>query len=453
MLPRTMNESAVANRPNQSNHPAPVPQFSRRRFLTGVTSGGIALASAAATAPFITRGATSAGGARKKIALVGTVVFTHSHAQHFIDRHAIGYTWKDGWHRPEVDLVSLYIDQFPEGDLARSRAAKYHLPIYPSIREALCLGGSKMAVDGVVLIGEHGKYPRNERGQTLYPRHAFFKEIVKVFEESGRSVPVFNDKHLSTDWSKCVEMVEDSRRLKFPFLAGSSLPVTRRLPAIDMPYDTPLRESLCAGYGGVDSYDFHGLETAQCMSERRRGGEVGISSVLALKDAKVWEHMANRPDTQRLLVHALTRSHNLPVVDGYPTGPVTYEWARNAFPNPIAYFIRHRDGFQTTLFLLPIRDFNYAGLRSDRDEIISCQMYLPMPGQSATTADFFNPLAHHIERMVIERRAPYPVERTLLTSGMTLAAVESLHRGQVPVETPEMAVKYKAPRKSQFWAD
>ena len=180
---------------------------------------------------------------------------------------------------------------------------------------------------------------------------------------------------------------------------------------------------------------------------------MGISSVLALKDAKVWEYMASRPTTQRLLVSALTRSHNLPVVDGYPTGPVTYEWARQAFPNPIAYFIQHRDGFKTAMFLLPIRDFNYAGLRSDRDEIIACQMYLPMPGQSATTADFFNPLVHHIERMVIENRAPYPVERTLLTSGMTLAAVESLHRGQVVVETPQMAVKYKAPKKSQFWAD
>ena len=33
---------------------------------------------------------------------------------------------------------------------------------------------------------------------------------------------------------------------------------------------------MCVCYGGVDSYDFHGLETAQCMSERRRGGEVGI---------------------------------------------------------------------------------------------------------------------------------------------------------------------------------
>lgn len=419
---------------------------SRRGFLGTVAGTAAILASGSApAAPRRPRGG------RPRIALLGTIMTRHSHAQHFIDRFLMGYGWRPGWRKPEVDLVSLYIDQFPEGDLARARARQYGVPLHGSIREALCLGGKSLAVDGVVIIGEHGTYPRNEKGQTLYPRHAWFKEVVRVFEESGRAVPVFNDKHLSTDWARCTEMVEDSRRLGFPFLAGSSLPVTWRLPAVDLPYGAPLRESLCACYGGVDSYDFHGLETAQCMSERRRGGETGIRSVHAVKGAKVWELMDPRPDTQRLLVSALSCSHNLPVENGFPSAPVSYEWARKTFDNPIAYFIDHRDGLRTTMFLLPIQDFNYAGLRADNDSVIACQMYLPMPGHGSTTADFFNPLVHHIERMVIENRAPYPVQRTLLTSGMTLAAVESLYRGQVPVETPEMAVRYRAPRESTFW--
>jgi hypothetical protein len=248
-------------------------------------------------------------------------------------------------------------------------------------------------------------------------------------------------------------MVADARRLGFPFLAGSSLPVTWRQPAIDVPKGTPLTESVCAGYGPVDSYDFHGLETAQCMSERRKGGESGIASVHALKGPKVWELTAARPATQRLLVSALSRSHTLPVDNGFPSAPVTFNWARSVFPDPIAYFIDHHDGFRTTLFLLPIQDFNYAGLRGDTAEIIACQMHLPMPGSGATTADFFNPLVRHIESMIVENRAPYPVERTLLTSGMTLAAVESLHRGQVPVPTPEMNVRYEATEHSTFWRD
>lgn len=413
--------------------------WSRRSFLLGSAAAAIAHA-----APPI---------ARKKIALIATTVFERSHAQHFIDRFALGYAWAGEWRRPEVDLVSLYVDQFPENDLARGRSKRYNIPIHSSIAGALTLGTGRLAVDGVVIIGEHGDYPVNEKGQTLYPRYEFFKEVVRVFEASGRSVPVFNDKHLSTDWRKCVEMVADSKRLGFAFQAGSSLPVTRRLPAIDLPWGAPLAESVCVGYGGVEKYDFHGLETAQCMSERRQGGEVGIRSVQALRGDRMWEHAAGLKETRRLLVAALTRSHTLPVEEGYPAAAVSFDWVRRVFPDAYAYFIEHRDGFRTTLFMLGVRDFNYAGLNRDTGEITSCQMFLPMPTTVATTADFFNPLVHHIERMVIEGRAPYPVERTLLTSGMVIAAVESLHCEGRRIETPEMEVRYTVPKQSLFWQD
>ena len=408
---------------------------SRRCFLAQST--------ALVLTPTIARGDTP----RKKVAFIGTEVRTRSHSQHFLDRMTLGYNWAGQWIAPRIDVASVYVDQFPEGELARERVARHKLKLFPSIEEALCLGGSRLAVDGVVLIAEQGRYPRNDKGQKLYPRYEFFKRVVKVFEQSGRSVPVFNDKHLSTTWARCREMVDDSRRLGFAFLAGSSLPVTWRLPQVDMPLDAPLVESVCVGYGGVDGYDFHGLETAQCMSERRQGGEQGIVRVHVLRGPALWQALAaeDRKTTRRLMVAALNRSHNLPVETGYVSNAVTFEWARTAFPRMLAYFIDHVGGFRTTLFLAPIHDFNYAGLRGDNGEIVSCQMYLPMPGQGATTADFFNPLVRHIEDLVINSRANYPVERTLLTSGMVIAAVDSLHRGQVPVETPEMVVRYKAP--------
>lgn len=417
--------------------------INRRRFLAG--------SSALMMAPGLAR----ADSPRKKIAFIGTEVRTHSHAQHFLDRLTLGYNWAGRWVAPRVEVASVYVDQYPEGDLAKGRIARHHLQPYPTIEEALTLGGPDLAVDGVVIIAEHGRYPKNEKGQTQYPRHEFFKRVVRVFEKSGRSVPVFNDKHLSTTWEHCREMVDDSRRLGFPFLAGSSLPVTWRLPEIEMPRDAPLAESVCVGYGGVDSYDFHGLETAQCMSERRAGGERGISRVHALRGPAMWQALAadDREPTRRLMVAALNRSHNLPVETGYPSDAVTFEWARKVFPDMLAYFIDHVGGFRTTLFLAAIRDFNYAGLRGDDGRIVSCQMYLPMPGHGSTTADFFNPLVRHIEDLVLDRRANFPVERTLLTSGMVIAAVDSLHRGQVPVETPEMAVTYQAPRESQFRRD
>ena len=390
---------------------------------------------------------------RKRVAFLGTEVRTHSHAQHFLDRLTEGYSWKGRWVAPRVDVASVYIDQFPEGDLARTRAAKHNLQLVPTIADALTLGGSKLAVDGVVIIAEHGDYPDNEMGQKRYPRYEWFKKVVNVFEETGQTAPVFNDKHLSTRWSECEEMVADAERLGFPFLAGSSLPVTWRLPATEIPYDADLRESVCVAYGGVDSYDFHALETAQCMSERRRGGEKGIRSVHALRNADLW----NRLDaddcelTRRLVVAALTRSHNLPVETGFPSGQVTYEWAKQTLPETTGYVIDHRDDFRTTILLTGIRDFNYAGYQADADEIISCQMYLPMPTHGSTTADFFNPLTRHIENLVLDNKAAYPVERTLLTSGMVIGGVQSLFQGQTPIETPEMNVAYQAPRESHFW--
>jgi hypothetical protein len=165
----------------------------------------------------------------------------------------------------------------------------------------------------------------------------------------------------------------------------------------------------------------------------------------------MWERLAGRETTRRLLLAALCRSQSLPVAEGYNTDPISFAWARRAFPTGFAYFIDHRDGFKTTLVMLPVQDFNYAGLDAATGDVTSCQMYLPMPGRASSTADFFNPLIRHIERMIVDGRAPYPVERTLLTSGMTLAAVESLHQGGKRVETPEMAVRYEAPRGSLFW--
>ena len=189
------------------------------------------------------------------------------------------------------------------------------------------------------------------------------------------------------------------------------------------------------------------------MSERRAGGEVGVKSVHAVRGENVWKLLGDRPGTERLLFAALARSHTLsPVPDGYTFPVPTRELLQRASPAAVAYFIEHRDGFRTTMFLLngSVRDFTYAGLTRE-GKIISCQMQLPMPGSISTTADFFNPVVNHIEQMVLYGRVPYPIERTLLTSGILIGAVDSLHRGQVQLDTPHLNVAYEVPAQSTFW--
>ena len=437
--------------PEKRSHIGRPGDWTRRKFL-GAVAGATAGASLAPG--LVSAAETTAVGKEtpQTVAILATKVAKYSHAQHFIDRFLEGYGWQGKHHRPPLKLVSMYVDQFPENDLARERSKRHNVPIYPSIGEALTRGGSKLAVDGVLIIAEHGEYPKNEMGQKLYPRHRFFKETIDVFESSKRSVPVFNDKHLSTDWKECVEMVEESRRLGFAFLAGSSLPVTWRIPSIEIPLETPMEESVSVCYGGVDSYDFHGFETAQCMSERRAGGEAGMKAIQALKGEALWKRVESDSGTKALLFAALARSHSLKAPEGYTIWRPTIDWIREKAPDATGFFVEHVDGFRTAMFLLNglLRDFNYAG-RVKGGGVISCQMQLPMPPSNTTLADFFNPLVNNIEQTILSGKAAYPVERTLLTSGMTLAGVKSLHFGQTRIETPEMKVAYRAARESVYW--
>ncbi len=390
---------------------------------------------------------------RPKIAAITTVCFKYSHTQHFVDRFLDGYGWNGTHHRPPMDLVSLYVDQVGAGDLSRERAARHpSMRIYPSIAEALTLGTGRLAVDGVVVVGEHGKYPQNEKGQTRYPRYEFFQEIFKVFRASGRSVPVFNDKHLSWNWDWAKEIYDTSRELGFPLMAGSSLPVTWRTPSIDLPMGARVREAVSVGYGGVDSYDFHALETVQCMVERRKGGEAGVLWLQAYRGESFWAAWREGLWPADLVTAALCRSHTLtPARDGFNHVLPSAEDIQRLVKDPIAYRYEHADGLKCTMLLLNglVRDFNFAA-RLDSG-IFSTQMYLPMPDGRTTLANFFSPLVNHMERMFLTGKPGYPVERTLLTTGLTAAGIESLYRGQTRYETPHLAVRYRPAAGSTFW--
>src|SRR5438477_2864482 len=424
--------------------------LTRRQFVStlGCSAAAAALLPNTAFAA-VPKGQTNR---KRRIALLATEARKYSHAQHFLDRILEGYGWQGRHYHPQLELAGLYMDQFNENDLSRERARRHHVKIYPTIEEALTLGRSSLAVDGVLIIAEHGFYPRNEQGQTRYPRHEFFHRTEKVFDESGRAVPVFNDKHLSTDWDECVDMVATAKRLGFPFMAGSSLPVTWRIPSVEIPLGTPLEESLCICYGGIDAYDIHGLETAQCMSERRKGGESGIKSVQALRGKTVWQTLEDREPTRKLFFAALSHSFTCKGPASYPSALPDLEWLKRNLRNPVAYVVEHLDGLRTSVFLLNgiVSDFTYAGLKRG-GEIVSCQMYLPMPPALSTVADFFNPLVNHIERMIVDHVVPYAVERTLLTSGIVISAIESLYRGQVPIKTPHLKIAYQPPQQSSFW--
>jgi hypothetical protein len=393
-------------------------------------------------------------GRRKKMAIVTTEWRYGSHAWHMGERFLVGYPAQGRWHRPPLDVVAAYVDQTPTNDLSRKRAEEFGFKIYPTIAGALRCGGDRLAVDAVLVIGEHGDYPRNKLGQKLYPRYEFFHQIAEVFKKDGRAVPVFNDKHLSWKWEWAREMVNTARALQIPFLAGSSLPVTWRLPAIDLPYGAEVEEVLCAALGLVDSYDFHALEAIQCMAERRKGGETGVAALQALRGDAVWKAMeagtwaAGGWDPQ-LLEACFCRSQTLAQPPTFshrhPTAEQTREWVKD----PVAYRFEYTDGLKATMLLLNglVGDFTFAVRLKGQSEPLSTLFYLPaLPNVAYSAA-----LMAKVEEMFLTGKAPYPVERTLLTTGLVAAGMLSFASGQKRIETPHLAIRYQAPRESTFW--
>jgi hypothetical protein len=385
----------------------------------------------------------------KRIAVIGSIYRYLSHVQHIADRFLVGYPLRGAWHRPDMKVVSLYIDQKPEGDQSGERAREFGFQVYPTIAEALRCGGDRIAVDAVLLIAEHGKYARNEKGQILYPRYEFFKQCVEVFEKDGRVVPVYNDKHLSWSFEQAKWMVDTAKRLKFPLLAGSSVPVTWRLPDLELPLNCEIDNALMVGVGGSDAMDYHALEGLQCMIERRKGGETGVRSVQLIDGDAVWKAGEEGRWSKELLRSALSRSDTpagFTVQDGRTQDLVGNGELRNLVKNPAAYFIEHNDGLKTVLLMLSgaVRDFNFAA-RVRGMRVQSCQFLLtPTPNVTYSAC-----LVSKIEEMFDTGRAPYPAERTLIVSGMLESCLTSRLKGGAKLETPHLAVRYRAPKESQ----
>jgi hypothetical protein len=388
---------------------------------------------------------------RKRLAIITTVWRYLSHAEHMGDRFLVGYPLNGRWHRPEMDVVALYVDQKSEGDQSAERAREFGFKVYPTIAEALRQGGDSLAVDGVLIIGEHGEYPKNEKGQILYPRYEFFQQVVGVFEKDGRSVPVFNDKHLSYSFDKASRMVAASKRLGFAMLAGSSLPVTWRLPDIELPADGTIEEALMVGVGSSDPMDFHALEAMQCMLERRRNGETGVKAVQLIQGPAVWQAGRDGRWSRRLLEAALSRSMSRSgkgLEDGRPQD-LTHSGELEALvQEPAAYLIEYNDGLRATLLMLngAVGDFTFACRVRGLPQIQSTQFLLPVNPNVVYSAC----LMHKVEEMIASGVAPYPVERTQLTSGILDMCLESKVRGNQRLDTPQLNVRYRAPQTSQF---
>lgn len=406
------------------------PPVTRRRFLhQSIGAVGLALGSA----PLVDA-LSAETKAREKLPVAGVVTVYHhnSHADVIIGKVLEGWLQDDG-PGPDLKLVSLYVDQVGDNDLSGPLAKKHGFVVAKSIREALTLGTDSVAVAGVLAIGEHGRYPSvPETQQVMFPRRRFFDEIVATFKSCKKVVPVFNDKHLAYAWTDAKHMFDTARDMQIPFMAGSSVPVMWRDPSITIPIGTEITEAIALGSGSLEHHGIHTLEGLQCLVERRKGGETGVRSVQAVQGAGIWQaEKAGR--WSKSLFDALVEASPLPYA-GKVARPK--EMAADA----VFYLIEYRDGVKATVAMNTglTHEFTCAIARPGNEKPFAVT-FLPQDG---VPFGHFEHLLRAVEHMVHTGQPAYPVDRTLLTTGILDAALHSWVDKGNRLETPHLAVSY-----------
>jgi len=373
-----------------------------------------------------------------QVAAVVTAYFHNSHADVIVSRLLQTMTLDGKGERPALKLASLYVDQPESSGFGLAIARDAGVPVFRTVAGALTRGGKSLAVDGVLLIGEHGRYPLSPLGQVKFPKRRLFSQILEVFDRSGRIVPVYTDKHLADNWEDAKWLYDSARRRGIPLMAGSSLPVTWRYPPLDLPRGARISEIAATAYGSLEAYGFHGLEIIQCLAERRADGETGVRSVQTLTGAKIWEAARSGVFSRELLEAALSRRGYIPATAHRAPHPPKLE---SDLVNPVVVVVNYRDGLRGTLLYADnLIEWNAAWRDGGTGRIESTHFWT----QEARPFMHFAYLLKGIEQMVHTGKSTWPVERTLLTTGILNAYFISKKEGGRQLETPWLDVRYRS---------
>lgn len=371
---------------------------------------------------------------RKPMAGITTLWRTNAHGDLILGRMAQTETLDGQGRTPTLELASIYTDQTPKEDISRRIAADLAIPIAKTIPDTMTLGTDKIAVEGVVMVAEHGTYEKNEVGAEAYPKRKFFEQIFETCDKyRRRGLPVFCDKHLADTWTDAKWIYDQAKQRGMPLMAGSSMPSAWREPPIDMPRETKLKEIHTVSYHTIDIYGFHALESMQALSERRAGGETGVVAVTTLSGDEVWRAAERGVVDRKLLDHCLALFTERPI----PAGKTVEELAKK----PLLTIIEHKDGLKQCLWTLDgaVAEWTTAW-KDNAGKITGLKWVL----QDNRPYSHFAILFNGIEQMMHSGKAPWPVERTLLTSGLVDEALRSKFEGGTRRDTPHLTFSYKS---------
>ncbi len=369
---------------------------------------------------------------RPRVVVIATTYFPDSHADVIATRLIKGYEFAGQFHESRVEVVSFYLEQIDPLDMGVELTDTWGIPRFETVGEAIACGGQGVQVDGVVIIGEHGDFELNEFEQKLYPRRRLFDAAIASMVSAGRFVPIFNDKHLAWNFPDALAMYRTAQRLGVPLLAGSTVPLAWRIPTgTEWPLGEPMSEIVVSGYGPTEIYGFHNLEGLQAFAERRRGGESGVAAVQGLSGEAATQAVRDGRVNPILLDRALAT---------FDLDDAGRARVRDSIKD--VFLIDYADGLRAAVVNCDAVIENWGIAASGPNEEIDCQIWLQGYPHS-----HFVFMVRQIESLVLDRTAPYPIERTLLTTGMLDALMRSRHQRGKRRSTPELAIAYDAVRR------
>jgi hypothetical protein len=200
-----------------------------------------------------------------------------------------------------------------------------------------------------------------------------------------------------------------------------------------MPANANLEEAVSIHAGGVESYDFHALEVLQSMVEFRRGGETGVRSVEFLSGDALFSAARQGRWSLRLAQAAMQAEFGKNAPD------IRQPIPRERAVEPHGLLITYRDGFRAAMLKVGASSnrWNFACRFAGDDRLRATRFYNGPYGNRC----LFMALSHAIQDHFVNRRSPYPVERTLLTTGLTDAVMQSRAAGSA-IETPHLNIAY-----------
>lgn len=345
-------------------------------------------------------------------------------AQQLLDRFLFGYRRNDAFHKPDGVRVCV------------ARAGGLQLPA--TAAAAL----SNRAAEAGLQLAELPAAVRDANAVVVIPRADFASPVTEslaaVLTHAQRGTPCFVFGALAPDLASARTLTTLAAARQITLAAGTTLPVTWRLPQVDLPKNAPVDEALILVQGASPLAELHALDGLLPVLARRAGGERGVRQVKFLSGRELWRAGDRREWSWGLLSAALSRSDSPQgdtLVDGRTQDLVGLGLVPKLATQPRGWLLEHADGVRTALLVLDgvVADYNFAVRLGDGSEVSAQLFRAPVPAQ-----EHFSPLAGVIENFFRTGEPPWPAARGLLTAGLLGACRQAAARPGTWLSTPEL---------------